>query len=268
MRFLRLVWASASILLPRLAYAQIETCGLVPGLPCATGGAGGAVDYAQDVLIPALMSVFIAMSLLFFFYYGVRLMLESEDESTIAETKSAYGYAIGGVVVVSLSQLIISGTGIGTNEVIDAEPVQSAIGLVVDYLLLMTSAAVTAMMVFQAFRIILLQGQESEIEQQKKRFFNGLLGVAVILLAGPLVNAFLPGSNSHIINEEVVGIINFLLTLFGALSVLGIIVAGVMMVVSTDESLKDRSKKTMFATVVSLIVVLCSLLIVQFIATL
>lgn len=257
------------MLLPGAAAAQsISVCGLVPGLPCASGGADGAVSFTQAIIIPALMSVFIAVSLLFFFYYAVRLMLESEDESTIAETKSAYGYAIAGVAVVSLSQFIVSGTGIGTANIVDAAPVQSAVGLVIDYLLAMTSAAVTAMMVYQAFRIILLQGQESEIEQQKKRFFHGLLGVAVILLAGPLVNGFLPGSTSGLLATEVVGVINFLLTAFGALCVLGIVVAGIMMTISTDEGLKDRAKKAMFATVVSLIVVLCSYLIVQFIASL
>lgn len=247
---------------------QISVCGLVPGLPCATGGSAGAVGYAQSVLIPGLMSVFVAIAMGFLFYYAVRLMLESEDESTIAETKSAYAYAISGVAVVSLAQLIVAGTGIGTSNVVDAGPVNTAIGLVIDYLLAMTSAAVTAMMVFQAFRIILLQGQESEIEQQKKRFFNGLIGVAVILIAGPLVNSFLPGSNSNILSGEVVGIVNFLLTLFGALCVLGIIVAGILMVVSTDEALKDRAKKAIFGTVVSLIVVLCSYLIVSFVASL
>lgn len=267
MRITRILALSAVLALPQAAAAQITACP-VPGLPCASGGVGALVGYAESVLIPGLMSIFVAICLLFFFYYGVRLMLESEDESTISETKSAYGYAIAGVAVVSLAQFIIDGTGVGNGAVVNPDPINSALGLVIDYLLAMTSAAVTAMMVFQAFRIILLQGQESEIEQQKKRFFHGLLGVAVILLAGPLVNAFLPGSNSNILGAEVVGIINFLLTIFGALCVLGIIIAGVMLVVSTDEGLKDRAKKAIFATVVSLIVVLSAALIVRFIASL
>lgn len=273
MHFLRFLSVSAVLALPQAAFAQarpITACDLVTGLPCASGGAAGAVIFAQARLFPALMSIFVAVCLLFFFYYAVRLMLESEDESTITETKSAYGYAIAGVAVVSLSQFIVDGTGIngGAPNVVNAVPVNSALRIVVNYLLAMTSAAVTAMIVFQAFRIILLQGQESEMEQQKKRFFHGLLGVAVILLAGPMVTAFLPGTGSNILSAEIVGIINFLLTIFGALCVLGIIVAGIMMLVSTDESLKDRAKKAIFTTVIALIVVLSSYLIVRFVATL
>src|SRR5690606_33535568 len=101
--------------------------------------------------------------------------------------------------------------------------------------------------------------------QQKKRFFHGLIGVAIVLLADVTVDYFRPGARSIGLAGEIGGIVEFLLTIIGALAVLGFIVAGFMLVVSTDESLKDRAKKAIFATVVTMIIVLASSLIVRFV---
>ena len=94
------------------------------------------------------------------------------------------------------------------NTLINQQPVVDALDLVVRYMRLMVSAAVSLLIVYQGVRIILLQGQESEIEQQKKRFFHGLLGVAIVLLANVVVSAFFPQTNgTAILNTEFVGVI-------------------------------------------------------------
>ena len=60
------------------------------------------------------------------------------------------------------------------------------------------------------------------------------------------------------------GIINFTLTLIGALAVFTIIIAGIMLVLSVDEGLKDRAKKAIVVAVVGLIVALLSYILVRF----
>lgn len=252
--------------------SQMDPCSanLAPGLPCASGGgAAGANAFVMSVLVPRLEEVFLAIAILFFFYYAIRLILESEDENTITETKSAYGYAIAGAVFVSIASLIVQavGPGFASASIVNTAPVVTALGTVTFYFRLMVSTAVTGLIVYQGVRIILLQGQESEMEQQKKRFFHGLIGVAIVILANVIVEGFIPvgGVGPFGLAIQIVGITNFLLEILGALSVLGFIVGGVMIVVSTDEGLKDRGKKAIFTTIISLILVLVSYVIVNFV---
>jgi len=57
---------------------------------------------------------------------------------------------------------------------------------------------------------------------------------------------------------ELAGIARFLLTIFGALAVIGILAAGVMLIVSVDESLKDKAKKLVIACMIALVIVIAS----------
>jgi hypothetical protein len=248
----------------------VSPCGLAPGLPCGSGGAAGASAFTINTIVPALETVFLAVAIAYFFYYAIRLMLESEEDSIVSETKSAYSYAVAGAVIVSVSGLIAQavGPGFATATLINPAPVTSGLDAIVFYIRLMVSAAVSAGIVFQGFRIILLQGDEGEVSQQKKRFFNGLIGVAVVTLGNIIVEGFLPSSGPGMLTIQIVGICNYLLEIFGALCVLVFLAAGFMLVISTDEALKDRAKKAMFTTTISLIVVLSCLIIVNFVVAL
>ncbi len=281
-RTLRWLASLGGVLLPRLVWAQgieINPC-FLEGLPCIStfGGIGteGLANFADAIVLTGLRIVFLAMAIAFFFYYAVRLILESSDENTITETKSAYGYAIGGTAIVSLVSYIVGAfnppSAGGITPVIEPSQISEGLGLVILFFRLIVSIAVTTTIVFLGVRLILLQGNESEIEQQKKRFFNGLLGVAIVLIADYIIGAFVPtsfgGSGVESLALQIVGIVNFLLTLFGGLALLGFIVAGLMLVISTDETLRDRAKKAIFTTIIAMAIVLCSYIIVHFMITL
>jgi hypothetical protein len=242
-------------------------CGIATGIPCGAGGAGGASAYAVGVIIPALEYIFLAIAIIMFFYYGVRLMLESEEDSTISDTKSAITYGVSGAVIVSVAGLIVQavGPGFASGTIVNVAPVATALDSIVLFMRLMVSAAVSAVIVYQGFRLIVLQGNESETEQTKKRFFNGLIGVAVVTLGNWIIIGFLPSSGPSTLSVQIVGIANYLLEIFGALCVLAFLVAGFMLVISTDEGLKDRAKKAIFTTTIAIIVVLSCFVIVNFV---
>jgi len=277
MRCFRTVQSAALLTLlggPTVVFAQIPNvpstmngCGFLGGLPCVSNGVAGLRGFIEGVIIPGLMGVFLAAAVLFFFAYAIRLIAESEDENTITETKSAYAHAIGGAAMVALAGLLAQAFGEDARAtLIEPGPIWTGLDNVVLFIRLMVSVSATAMIVFQGMRLILLQGQESEIEQQKKRFFHGLLGVAIVLLANIVISAVFPGGGAPALANEIAGIINFLLTIFGAVCVLAVIVGGIFLVVSTNDSLKDRAKKSVFTAVIALIVVLCSFMIVNFVA--
>ncbi len=243
----------------------------VPGVPCVnTGGVAGAVAIFANILVPAIRIAFIGLLVLLFFYYALRMILESEEESTITDSKNAYSNAIVGAAMVSLASMIVEGFGqssLTNDTLVNSAPVITGLSNVILYIRLMVGTSASALIAFQGIRIVLLQGQESEIEQQRKRFFHGLLGIAVILLANSLVNAVLPGANSGVIAEETRGITNFMLEIFGFLAVLSFVVAGIFLVVSTEEALKDRAKKILFGTTIAIIIVMCAYVITNFFLT-
>lgn len=246
---------------------SVSPCGTAAGLPCGAGGAAGAAGYTITTILPALETAFLALAIIYFFYYAIRLIIDSEEDSVISETRSAYGYAVAGAVIVSMSSLFVQAVGPGSaqNTLINDAPVIAGFDSIVFYLRLMVSGSVSAAIVFLGMRMIILQGDEGEMSQQKKRFFNGLIGVAVATLGNYIVEGFLPSSSTNILAVQIVGICNYLLQMFGALCVLAFLVAGFMLVISTDEGLKDTAKKIMFTTTISLIVVLSCLVIVNFV---
>lgn len=249
---------------------QLNPCGIAAGLPCGSNGAAGAAAFTLRTFVPAMENVFLALAIIYFFYYALRLIIDSEEDSVVSETKSAYGYAVAGSVMVSMSGLIVQavGPGFARNTLINPAPVTSGFDSIVFYLRLMVSASVSAAIVIQGFRMIVLQGDEGEMSQQKKRFFNGLIGVAIVTLANLVVEGFFPSTGPGMLTLQIVGICNYLLQVLGALCVLAFIVAGFMLVISTDEGLKDRAKKIMFTTSISLIIVLSCTVIINFVVAL
>ncbi|HVW67194.1 MAG TPA: hypothetical protein VHA78_05725 [Candidatus Peribacteraceae bacterium] len=267
MRFLRLstlIGALGLLFLPEAASMQpVPQVGSVCFLPlpgCVAQGAVGFNLVVATYFFPVMEVIFGAVATIMFAQYAIRLMLESGEESTISETKSALTYGITGAALVSLCMVIVQTVGQGSTTsttLINAGAAGVIVDDIVTYMRYMVSTVLSAVIVYQGIRLVLSQGQDSEIEQQKKRFFHALIGVAIMLLGNILVDAVAPGAGSSDIAVEVVGIINYLLVILGGLSVLAFLVAGVFLVVSTDEALKDRAKKTIFNTTVVMIVALC-----------
>lgn len=286
MRFLRplsALAACAALLFPQTGFlaiigvdtsVQASNVCLIGALFCPSGGVLGAAVYVETVLFGGAQLVFLAAAIILFAQYGVRLMMESSDESTISEVKSAYTYGIAGCAIVTLATMIVQAVGqpFGTygvdNSAVLVNPGQvgSTLGVMESFIRIMVGTALTGVVVYQGMRLIILQGQDSEMEKQKQRFFHTLIGVAIITLASALVTDFLPeGSGSSDLAAQMIGIANFLLVLIGGLAVLSFIVAGLMLVVSTDEGLKDKAKNIIFGTVICIIVVLTTYTIVNFI---
>ncbi len=247
-------------------------------LPCPSQP-GFAAIYAfvtKVQFMSNIQAIFIAVASLMFLYYAVRLLIEGDEESTVSEVRSAYSYGITGAAIVSLTSLIVQAVGQNTTTnvgLVDTTAALTAIGRVTIYYRYMVAAAVSAIIVYQGIRLIVAQGDDAEMQKQKKSFLYTLVGVSVILLVNSVIEAFViplygGTGNSGALALEIVGIANFLLELLGALAVLTFIAAGFFLVISTDDSLKEKAKKTMFTTVVTLIIVLVCRIVISFVINL
>lgn len=266
-RISRFLPAVALLALPMAVSAQfpVPPCPIAV-LPCGGGGVEGANLYFWGTMFPILRIAFIGIALVSFVYYAVQLMFARQEESAISEAKSAYEMAIFGCGVVMLTTIIVETFTPGTpDEFIKDAPLRTGLGQVILFLKLALSVVVLMRITIQGVRLILLEGQaEGELDKQKKQFFNGIVGVGAILLANSMVNAVIPGANSAIIGVEMVGLANFLLALAGGLATVAVIVAGFMLILSIDEALKDRAKKTISGAIIALVVILCAYVLVNY----
>lgn len=263
----RVIAALLGLLIPASALAQIviPPCPVGGMLPCAGGGSLGLSTYLGSIIFPAIRAGFVALGFVMFTVYAARLLLEPEEESTVTEIKNAYSQAAIGATIISVSTLIVDSFGRSANNtIVNPAGVLFAVNNVIGYLKLVVGVSISALILLQSIRLISLQGDEGEISQQRTKFFHSLLGVAAILLANTLLSAVQPGNNSITLNNEIRGAINFGLEILMVLAVIGLIVAGVMLIVSVDESLKDRAKKIIFGTVVALLVVISAFTIVNY----
>lgn len=248
------------------AYAQSYTAPcFLPSFACLYGGSLSAY-LGSTVVNTALISLgSVAVAVILF--YGIRLLLLSESDSAVNETRQAFEYAIFGA-------FLVMGAAMLASTFTDIHPITAEVGggtnlwlaTIVLFLRALIGAAVIVNISIQGFRLI-VANEEGDLDKAKTRFMRGLFGAAIVLLASPIVFVFdLPGRRGGDITiayEQLVGIANFLITIFGLLAVVSIIVAGIFLIVSVDESLKDRAKKTIFAALIAVIVVIASAAIVN-----
>lgn len=256
------VVGDAQVVLPTVP--AINPCP-VAFLPCGGGGAIGFADYLWNVLFPAARVMFIATAIFFMMQYALGMLLDPDSSETVSNAKMAYGYAITACAIVGISTYVVEAVGQRARlQLLDPVPLSQGVGNIILYMRLIVATLVTVFLLIQGVRLIVKQGSEDEFKNAQTHFLHTAMGVAVILVANVLVSVFFPGSGSTLLAVEIVGIINFTLTLIGALAVFTIIIAGILMVFSIDESLKDRAKKAIFVSLLGLAVAFLSYVLVRF----
>lgn len=247
---------------------------------CGGGGAVGLSNYVANYGINTIGVVFLAVLMAMFFTYAVRLIVGSNDENTVRESKVGYAHAITGAAIVSLASFFVwafspniaFGPGAA---LVNKCPVQLGFLNVIKYFRIILGGAMLINLIIQGTRLISAQSQE-DAEKAKKRLLYGFVGVGIILLANRMVLAAFPdtvpctsfgiigtGGDSSIVSVEMVGIANFLLAAFGLIAVVAIIIAGAYLVLSVNEQNKDKAKNIVKTAVIALAVIIAAFAIVN-----
>lgn len=235
-------------------------------LPCSGGGVQGLVGYIETTFFPAMRILFIALALAQLFYSGYRMMAESGDENVQKETKGAYEQIIYGCSLVSLATFIVDAFGSGAQQtLIEPDPIAFGISNIIFYFKVALAGVVTAVIIIQGIRLILVVNEDlNEKSKAEKNLINAFFGVAAILLADTLVNAFFPGAGTVGLADEVRGFANFMMEIFAGMAVLSFIVAGMFLVFSVDEGLRDRAKKTCLTAAVATAIIISAYVLVNY----
>lgn len=260
---LRFLVAAAAVLLPAYAWAAsnpdpgiIQTC-VVPGISCL---GGDLASYINSTILNGARIAFRGLLFGAIIYYGIKLVVMSHSENTLTETRQAIEYAAFGVFLMLGAELIAS--SFVTGGVVEPTGLNTVLGYVITFLKALVATALLVNISIQGFRLITAV-DDGAMTKARTLLLHGVYGAAIVLLASPLINMLASHEPSQ--GElELVGIANYIITLFGLLAVVALIVAGILLVVSVDESLKDRAKKLIIASLVALIVVIAAGALVNF----
>ncbi|PIR53377.1 hypothetical protein COU76_01390 [Candidatus Peregrinibacteria bacterium CG10_big_fil_rev_8_21_14_0_10_49_10] len=257
----------AALLFPiGMAFAQEDfELGSLDGCPLSSIGELGCPNNASDYIMTVAVSgnnsvlkIFMGVLFAMLIYYGIKLLLNSRDENSITETKVAYGQAVVGAMLVGGATLLADTfASKGSAELVNEGGFNSLIGNVILFLKALLVTVVIVNIVIQGIRLI-VEVDENTIETAKKHLLQSLIGAAMVILASTVVDAFYTSRAPSNLTVEIVGIAKYALTVFGALAVIGLVTAGIFLVFSVDESLKDRARKLILTCVIALTVVIAS----------
>lgn len=235
-----------------------------PILRCLLGFPGGAAGlslYAYQRIISAFEVLYVGVSGIVLLIAMANMLIFSTDETHVGQGRMAFVYVMVGGAIVSLSRLIVQAFSPTTTGVliVNNPPINTAVASVVLFIKLLLSIALLTNIAVQAARFIASQGEQDAMEKAKQRLIAGFIGVALVLLANIIVlnlNPTLAGASINNIGAEIAGISNYLITIVGFGAVVSIIIAGILLIVSVDESLRDRAKTFIKAGVISVLVCL------------
>lgn len=235
----------------QLTAATLNPC-VLGELPCMGGGLTGFQTLIANQ-IPVFAEFFYAALFVMLMVYAITLIVQSGNESAIEEGRKAFTFAVIGSLIVFFRFAIYDVFQPGDGALIDSSPVGPIASSALAYIRIIAAAAAVGFVTIRAIRLMMAGGDEGNAQTQRKLFLNAVYGVGILVLATSIVDIAFPGG-ANIISEEMTGILLYVLIICGALIVLGIVVGAVLLVLSYDEGLKDRAKKSIIAGIVVLIV--------------
>ncbi len=262
-KFSAAIIAVLAAILPQVVLAAsnpnpgiIQTC-VVPGISCL---GGDLASYIDSTLLEGARIAFTGLLFGAILYYGIRLLVAPESENTLTETSKAFEYAIFGVILMVGANLVAS--SFVTGGVAKPAGLNTVLGTIVTFIKAIIATALLVNISIQGFNMI-TSTDEGGFTKARTRFLHGVYGAAIVLLASPIVN-MVYGKNPSAGEIELKGIANYIITIFGLLAVVALIVSGIMLIVSVDESFKDRAKKLVTGSLIALIVVISAGALVNF----
>jgi len=242
--------------------ANIALVGILMLLPtiCSAGaGAQALSTFVQQHIILQALIAFWGISWAAMFYYAVRMVIDAQKEDALSNATNSFIFAFTGFVIIAIAGAFaaaFSTTGFSGGPATGVSPgiLQGSIVSVSNFIIEMSAGIFVLMIVIAGVRMVTTQGEQGAFDKAKHLLAINCGGVVLMLIAAAIVNG-VAYSDASIINEELKGIALFLLTLMGFLCVVALIVAGVYLVVSIEDSLRDKAKKIVIGTLTTLIII-------------
>lgn len=254
------------VMLAQINYNNVNPCP-IGNTTCV--GAGGASNYLQNFITgnQGLMIMFTGLLFGMLLFYGIKLLLGSRSENIVTEVRQAYLHAFVGCVIVGGAFFLANTFASNTNQLVVEGAFNAVTSNVIQFIAGLIATLVLVNVVVQGIRLVVAM-EDGDIDKARKGFISGMIGAGIAILAIPFVRVFTnvetAGGGGIIgvgIGEallQLLGIGRYITLIFGALAVFGILAAGIMLVVSYDESLQDRARRLIIICLVALIICLAA----------
>lgn len=236
---------------------------LVAPLPCF---AAAGATYLRNTFLPFILNealiAFWGISAAAVFYYAVRTVIDAHKDEATKELGTSLIHVITGFAIIACASAFATAFGVGilsTDPTTDVNPgiLDPSIKSVADFIIKMSAGIFILMVVIAGLGMIASQGESSNFDKWRKVLISNCVGVVMMLTAYFVIHA-VADVNSGLLITEMRGLILWMLTLIGYICVVALIIAGIFLIVSVDESMRDRAKRIVIGTLISLIIVILS----------
>ena len=254
----------ASLLAQVINYNNMNPCP-VGGISCVQAGAGD--DYIRNFIYgnQGLLTVFAGILFGMLLFYGIKLLVGSQSDNIVTEVRQAYIHAFFGAVLVGGAVLLANTFASNTNDIVIESAFNSITRNVIRAIAGLIATLVLANVVVQGIRLVVAL-EDGDIDKAKKGFLHGMIGAGIAILAVPFVRVFTNGNTTgggsiqtggtQEALTQILGIGQYIALILGAIAVFGILVAGIMLVVSYDQGLQDRARKLIVTCLITIAVCL------------
>lgn len=231
----------------------------VPSVCLGGDGAKALSTFIVGNVFQEVLIAFWGISLVTLLYYGANMVINSAKDQAYTDTINSFVNALIGFIVIAAAS-----TFAASFEVYNPSGIGQLFATIAGILVRASAGIFALMATIAGFQMVLSQGEEGEITKWQKILLGNVIGVMIMFVSSALVNAVMDRDAAKIV-DEMKGIALFMLTLLGFAGAISLIIAGFMLIISIDESLRDRAKKIVIGTLITLGVVLaCYTLILTF----
>jgi predicted permease len=227
----------------------------------------GGLEQFQDLLVNNIAQIakylFVSIALIYAFVNVIIMIFGSSEENTIDEVKTTISHIMLGLILISLSSEFAkifdpstTGGAIGNED-----QVKHVSQIIINFISLISGAVAIFYMLISAFRMIMAQGEESVIEEEKRDFQYGFVGLVVIIMADVMINkvfypvttagAQVPGTQEHqTLAQEIFSLLSYLLEFLAITSIFFMVIAGGYYIISVGEDDQTENAKKILKNLV------------------
>ncbi len=235
--------------------AQTGLCGVALG-----GGSMELQAFIGGPVTRIALTVFTGVALAYFTIAGFFLIAYGDDDATITEQKRVFTRGAMGMAIIGSANLLMQVVAPGfAPNIVETSPLLQGLANITYFVFLCVGTVLLLLLTVSGVRLIFSLGDDAHVEKQKKYFLHALLGIIVLLLAGPVIRGIVPGTPPTDIIVEVGGLVRALLEVFAALAIVALIISGIYYLSSlNNQERKETAKRLFVATLVAVVVVLAS----------
>ena len=236
----------------------IVTGVLFPFQVHAGAGISSLSAFIEGEIIAQGFLAFQGIALVCLFYFGFRMVMEAGKESIMDETKTSFVNSLIGFVMVALAGGFQSAFGTGNaGSGMNPGELTSGLDSVSVYLFTAAEGVLILIITIVALKMMATMGDTGEASNLKNILVSNCIGIVIMRIAQSVLNA-VDSTSPTDINTELIGFANFLMTVIGFVAVASFIMAGIFLIVSVDEGLKDRAKAILIGSSLALLIALAS----------